>query len=95
MKLQPIEDRVIVRRLEAEQKSAGGIVIPESAKEKPARGKVISVGPGKILPGGKRRTPQVKKGDIVIFASYAGDEFKGDGNELLIMREEDILAIEK
>ena len=95
MKLQPIEDRVIIERLEAEQKTSGGIVLPDSAKEKPSRGKVIAVGPGKLLPGGKRRAPQVKKGDVVVFAGYAGDEFKSKTKEVLIMREEDILAVEK
>ena len=94
MKLQPLGDRVVVERLEAEAKTDGGIILPDAAKEKPQRGKVIAVGEGKILEDGKRQKPQVKKGDVVIFTSYAGDEFKVDSNEVLLMREEDILAIE-
>ncbi len=93
MKLQPIEDRVIVERIKADDVTTGGIVLPDSAKEKPARGKVISAGPGKRMKDGKLRPLHVKKNDIVVFSSYAGDEFKSGAKELLIMREEDILAI--
>ena len=93
MKLTPLGDRVIVKRLEAEEKTAGGIVLPESAKDKPQQGKVVAVGDGRLLDDGTRKPLQVKKGDLIIFTSYAGDEFKSDGDELLIMREEDILAV--
>ena len=89
MKLQPLGDRVVVERLEAEAKTGGGIILPDAAKEKPQRGKVIAVGEGKILEDGKRQKPQVKKGDVVIFSSYAGDEFKVDSKEVLLMREKD------
>ena len=92
IKLQPLGDRVVVEREESESKTAGGIVLPESAKNKPARGKVISVGDGRLLESGERSKMQVKPGDRVLFSSYAGDEFKVDGKELLLMREDDILA---
>ena len=93
MKLQPLGDRVVVQRLEAEDKTEGGIILPDAAKEKPQRGKVIAVGDGKINNDGSRQKPQVKKGDVVIFTSYAGEELKVDGKEVLLMHEEDILAI--
>ena len=93
MKLQPLGDRVVVQRLEAEEKTEGGIILPDAAKEKPQRGKIIAVGDGKISDEGSRQKPQVKKGDIVIFTSYAGEELKVDGKEVLLMHEEDILAI--
>jgi len=93
MKLQPLGDRVVVQRLEAEEKTEGGIILPDAAKEKPQRGKVIAVGDGKTNNDGSRQKPQVKKGDIVIFTSYAGEELKVDGKEVLLMHEEDILAI--
>jgi len=93
MKLIPLGDRVIVERLEAEGMTAGGIVLPDSAKDKPQQGKVVAVGDGRLLDDGTRKALQVKKGDTIIFTSYAGDEFKADGGELLIMREEDILAV--
>lgn len=86
-------DKVLVQRLEAETKTAGGIVLPDSAKEKPQKGKVVSVGPGKTLDDGKVKKMQVKKGDIVLFTSYAGTEVKISGKEHLIMSESDILAV--
>ena len=93
MKIRPLADRVIVKRLEAESVTAGGIVLPDSAKEKPQRGKVISVGNGKVLDDGSLGEMQVKKGDAVLFASYAGSEVKIDSTEYLIMNESDIMAI--
>lgn len=92
LSLQPLGDRVVVEREQSETKTAGGILLPDSAKNKPARGKVVSVGDGKLLENGQRSTLQVKIGDRVLFSSYAGDEFKVDGRELLLLREEDILA---
>ena len=93
MKLKPLGDKVLVKRVEAEEKTAGGIVLPDTAKEKPKRGKVIAVGEGKLTEDGSRSKPQVSKGDEIIFASYAGTEIKLDGEEYLIMDESDILAI--
>ena len=93
MKLRPLHDRVIIKRLEAETKSAGGIVIPDSAAEKPIKGEVIAAGTGKILEDGKVRPIAVKVGDIVLFGKYAGTEIKVDGEELLVMREEDLVAV--
>lgn len=93
MKIRPLADRVLVQRLEAENKTAGGIVLPDTAKEKPQRGKIISVGNGKILDDGTRQKLQVKKGNQVLFTSYAGTDIKIDGKEYLIMNESDILAI--
>jgi chaperonin GroES len=93
MKIKPMADKVLVQRLEAETKTAGGIVLPDSAKEKPQRGKVVSVGPGKILDDGTLKKMQVKKGDTVLFTSYAGTEVKISGKEHLIMSESDILAV--
>ncbi len=94
MKIQPLGDRVVVEREEAQSKTAGGIVLPETAKDKPQKGKVIAVGEGRITKDGKRRELQVKAGDTVIFTSYAGDEFKVDGGKkVLLMREDDILAV--
>ncbi|MDD4951158.1 MAG: co-chaperone GroES, partial [Desulfovibrionaceae bacterium] len=87
MKLKPLNDRVLVKRLEMEEKSAGGIIIPDSAKEKPMKGKVVAAGPGKLDDSGKRTALNVKAGDTVLFAKYAGTEFKIDGTEHLIMRE--------
>jgi len=95
MKLIPLGDRIVVERLEAEEKTKGGIVLPDTAKDKPQEGKVVAVGEGKLLKGGKRQPPAVKKGDRVIFASFAGDELEMDDRQVLIMREEDILAIVK
>jgi chaperonin GroES len=93
MKLRPLHDRVIIKRLEAETKSAGGIVIPDSAAEKPIKGEVIAAGTGKIQEDGKVRPMAVKTGDIVLFGKYSGTEVKVDGDELLVMREEDLIAV--
>jgi len=93
MKMRPLGDKVLVERVEAESKTAGGIVLPDTAKEKPQRGKVVSVGEGKMLENGTRKEVQVKKGDLVLFTSYAGSEVKIDGKEYLIMDESDIMAV--
>jgi len=93
MNLRPLHDRVIIKRLEAETLSAGGIVIPDNAAEKPIRGEVIAVGNGKILENGEKRPLEVKVGDKVLFGKYAGTEVKVDGQELLVMREEDVMAV--
>ena len=93
MKLRPLHDRVIIKRLEAETKSAGGIVIPDAAAEKPIKGEVVAAGTGKILEDGKVRPIAVKVGDIVLFGKYSGTEVKLEGEERLIVREEDILAV--
>jgi len=93
MKIQPLADKVLVERVEAQNKTAGGIVLPDTAKEKPQRGRVISVGEGKLLDDGTRQKVQVKKGDEVIFTSYAGTEVKIGGKEYLIMNESDIMAV--
>ena len=91
--LRPLNDKVIVRRLEADEQTAGGILLPEQAKEKPKQGTIESIGDGRLLEGGKRATFQVKPGDRVLFSSYAGTEVKVEGEELLVMGEDDILAI--
>ena len=93
MKLRPLHDRVVVKRLEEEEKTLGGIIIPDTAKEKPQQGKVIAVGKGRILEDGKVVPLIVKEGDRVLFSKYAGTDIKLDGEEHLIMREDDILAI--
>jgi chaperonin GroES len=93
MNIVPLNDKIVVKRLEAEDKTAGGIVLPDTAKEKPKQGKVVSLGDGKLLENGKRAQFQVKEGDKVLFTSYSGTEVTVDGKELLIMTEEDILAI--
>jgi chaperonin GroES len=93
MKLRPLHDRVIVKRMEEERMSAGGIVIPDSATEKPIRGEVLAAGNGKILENGEKRPLDVKVGDKVLFGKYSGTEVKVDGEELLVMREEDIMAV--
>ena len=93
MKLKPLDDRVLVLRIEEEEKTSGGIVIPDTAKEKPMEGKVIAVGSGKVDDKGARIPMEVKKNDRVLFGKYAGNEIKIDGVEHLIMREDDILAI--
>lgn len=93
MKIRPLADKVLVQRLEAENKTAGGIVLPDTAKEKPQRGKIISVGQGKMLDDGTVRKPQVKKGDSVLFTSYAGTDVKIASKEYLIMSESDIMAV--
>jgi len=93
MKIRPLADKVLIERVEAENKTAGGIVLPDTAKEKPQRGKIVSVGEGKILDDGTRKQMQVKKGDTVLFTSYAGTEIKIDSKEYLIMDESDIMAV--
>ena len=92
-KLQPLGERLVVERDASEEKTAGGIVLPDTAKDKPARGKVVSIGDGRLLDNGKRSPLQVKVGDRVIFSSYAGETFKVDDRELLLMREDDVLAV--
>ncbi len=93
MKIRPLNDRVLVIREEEEQKSAGGIIIPDTAKEKPQRGKIVAAGPGKMGDDGKRIPLEVKKGDRVLFGKYAGTEIKLDGVEHVFMKEDDILSI--
>jgi chaperonin GroES len=93
MKIRPLQDRVIVKRLEEEEKTKGGIIIPDTAKEKPQEGKVIAVGKGKVTEDGKVIPLDVKVGDKILFGKYSGTEIKLEGEELLIMREEDILGI--
>jgi len=93
LKIQPLGDRVLVEREESEEVTPGGIVLPDTAKDKPTRGKVISVGEGRLLKDGTRRELQVKAGDRVLFSSYAGEPFKLGDREVLLMREEDILAV--
>lgn len=91
--LRPLHDKIIVRRLDAQEKTKGGIILPEAAKEKPREGKVVSIGEGRLLDNGKRTSLQVKTGDRVIFSSYAGSEIKVDGEEFLILGEDDVLAV--
>jgi chaperonin GroES len=93
MKLRPLDDRVVVKPQQAEEKTAGGIVLPDTAKEKPLMGKVVSVGPGKLLDNGKRVEVAVKKNDTVLFGKYGGNDIKIDGVEYKILRESDILGI--
>jgi chaperonin GroES len=93
MTIRPLYDRVLVKRLESEEKTAGGLFIPDTAKEKPIEARVVAVGSGKILEDGTLRAPEVKAGDRVLFAKYSGSEVKLDGEEHLILREEDILAV--
>jgi chaperonin GroES len=93
MKIRPLNDRVLVLREDEEQKSTGGIIIPDTAKEKPQRGKIVAVGPGKMGDDGKRISMEVKKGDRVLFSKYAGTEIVIDGVEHVFMREDDILSI--
>ena len=93
MKIKPLADKVLVERLQAESVTAGGIVLPESAKEKPAQGKIVSLGQGKLLDDGSRGEFQVKVGDTVLFTSYAGTEVKVSGKEYMIMDESDIMAV--
>ncbi len=93
MAVKPLGDKILVKRLEAEEVTKGGIVLPDTAKEKPKEGKIISVGPGKVLDDGSRGSMQVKAGDRVLFTSYAGTEIKIDGEDFLIMSEDDILAV--
>ena len=93
VKLQPLADRVVIKKLAAEEKTAGGIVIPESAKEKPQQGEVLAVGPGKLHENGKRQAMEVKPGDRVLFAKYSGTDVKIEGTDYAVMSERDILAI--
>ncbi len=93
IKLQPLGDRLVVEREEAEEVTAGGIVLPDAAKDKPSRGTVVSVGDGRLLDDGSRSELQVKVGDRVLFSSYAGEQFKLGDRELLLMREDDVLAV--
>lgn len=90
--IKPLDDRIVVTRTEAEEKTAGGILLPENAKEKPTQGKVLAVGPGKLLDNGQRSTPSVAAGDIILFGKYSGTEITVDGVEVIILRESDILA---
>ncbi len=92
MKVIPLNDKILVERLEAEEKTAGGIVLPDTAKEKPQRGRVLAVGPGKLLDSGERAAIGVVEGDEVLFGKYSGTELKVDGEEIKILRESDILA---
>ena len=93
MAVKPLDDRVLVKQSEAEERTSGGIVLPDTAKEKPQRGKVIAVGPGKLLDSGKRAESSLKKGDEVFYAKYAGSEIKIDDEEYVILKESDVLAI--
>jgi len=93
MKIRPLGDRAIVKRLEAETKSSGGIIIPDNAAEKPSKGKVIAVGPGKSLKGGKHRPLSVKVGDVVLFGKYSGTEYKEGTDEFVVLREEDVIGV--
>ncbi|MDX1606223.1 MAG: co-chaperone GroES [Candidatus Competibacterales bacterium] len=93
MKIRPLHDRVIIKRLEQETKSAGGIVIPDSAAEKPQQGEVVAVGNGKLLDNGEVRALDVKPGDKVLFGKYSGNEVKLEGDELVVMREDEIMAV--
>ena len=90
--IRPLDDRVVIKVLDAEEVSAGGIVLPDTAKEKPQRGKVTAVGEGKMLDDGKRTKPEVRKGDLVLYGKYAGSDVKVDGNDYKILRENEILA---
>ena len=93
MRVVPIGDKIVVKRLDASEKTAGGIVLPDSARERPKQGRILSVGDGKLLKDGRRATPQVGEGDRILFSNWAGSEVVVDGEELLIMNEEDVLAI--
>ena len=93
MKVRPLQDRVIVKRVDEEQITKGGIIIPDTAKEKPIEGKVVAAGNGKVLESGKKQPLEVKEGDLVLFGKYSGTEIKVDGEEHLIMREDDIIAV--
>ncbi|MFO0849439.1 MAG: co-chaperone GroES [Gemmataceae bacterium] len=93
MKIVPLNDKIVVERLEADDKTAGGIILPDTAKEKPKQGKVLAVGEGKLLDSGKRSAFQVKVGDRVLFTSYSGNEVNVDGKDYLVMTEDDVLAV--
>lgn len=92
-KIKPLQDRILLKRVEAEEKTASGIIIPDSAREKPQEGEVVAVGPGKVLDNGTKIDVSVKEGDTVLFSKYAGTEISLDGDDFLIMREDDILGI--
>jgi len=94
MNIKPLNDRIVIKRFEAEGKTSGGILLPDSARNKPQRGEVLAVGPGRVLKDGSRQPLQVKVGDVVLFTNWAGDEFKqSHGDDVLLMREEDVLAV--
>lgn len=93
MKIRPLHDRIVVKRLESETKTKGGIIIPDSAKEKPIEGRVVAVGNGKLLRDGKLRPLDIKVGDVVLFGKYAGNEVKIDGEDFVLLREDDLLAV--
>ncbi|MBK5095906.1 MAG: co-chaperone GroES [Deltaproteobacteria bacterium] len=93
MKVRPLQDRILIKRVEEEGKSKGGIIIPDTAKEKPQEGQVVAVGPGKVTDTGTRVAPEVKAGDRILFGKYSGTEIKIEGEEHLILREEDVLAV--
>jgi len=93
MKIRPLQDRILVKRIEEEEKTKGGIIIPDTAKEKPSEGKVVAVGKGKVLEDGKLHPLEIKKGDRVLFNKYSGSEVNIDGEEHLIIREDDVLGI--
>jgi chaperonin GroES len=93
MNIRPLHDRLLVKRLEEDTKSAGGIIIPDNAKEKPIQGEVVAIGNGKVLDNGQLRAPSVKKGDKVLFGKYSGTEVKLDGKEYVVMREDDVMAV--
>ena len=93
MKIRPLQDRILVKRVEAEEKTAGGIIIPDNAKEKPVEGEVLAIGNGRLLDNGERYKPDVKVGDRVLFSKYSGSEVKVHGAEHLILREDDILGV--
>jgi chaperonin GroES len=92
MKLRPIDDRVVIEPMESEEVTEGGIVLPDTAKEKPVQGKIVAVGPGRLLDNGNRLEPSVKKGDVVIYGRYSGSDVKVEGTEYKVMRESEILA---
>ncbi len=93
VRLQPMGERIVVKRVESEETTAGGIVLPDSAREKPARGTVVAIGSGKLLDDGSRAESQLKAGDVVLFSSYAGEQVEIDDVEYLLMREDDVLAV--
>ncbi len=95
VRIRPLDDRVVVKPLESDEKTAGGIFLPDTAKEKPQKGKIMAVGPGKVLENGKRAPMNVSVGDIVLFAKFGGTEVQVEGEELMIMRESDLLALIK
>jgi chaperonin GroES len=93
MKIRPLHDRIVVKRLESESQTKGGIIIPDTAKEKPIEGRVVAVGNGKVLKDGKARPLDIKVGDVVLFGKYSGNEVKYDGEEHVLLREDDVLAV--